>query len=180
LMKKEDVELAFTHDLIQHEKMMEGLRALFSNLSEMHEALSRTLDEMTKHHLHQEEEMQQDSYYQSEHYSSSSFKSYLNASSLVDLCNDLFHMLSMELYRKQSMANIILNSADDRILLSSQEEKFQGQDDDGGGTNLDDFGPRKAVNHCFRNWPRSCDQSSIDSDLLSYIVSLHEKNNSPG
>ena len=44
------MELALSHDLMQHEKMMDGLRSLLANLSECHEALLRHLDVMTKHH----------------------------------------------------------------------------------------------------------------------------------
>jgi len=50
MIKEQDVELALSHDLIQHEKMMDGLRSSLANLSECHEALLRHLDVMTKHH----------------------------------------------------------------------------------------------------------------------------------
>jgi hypothetical protein len=170
LLQKEDAELALSHDLLQHEKMMEGLRTLFSNLSEMHEALSRTLDEMTKHHLDQQEQAD----YYHKYYSALSFTSYFTSTSLVEVMNDLYHMLSLELYRKQCMTKSILNSADDRILLSSQEEKYEGQD----GGDWDGYGPKKIVKLCLRDWPRSCDQSCIDIALLDHVISLHEETNS--
>jgi len=44
LFMKEDVQLAVTHDLLQHERMMECLRRLSDILSDCHEALSRSLD----------------------------------------------------------------------------------------------------------------------------------------
>ena len=169
LLQKEDVELALSHDLSQHEKMLEGLRSLFANLSEMHEALSRSLDEMMKHHLQEEERKMN---YQ-QFYSSLSLTSYLTSASLLDLMNDLFHMLSMELFRKQTMVHYILNSTDDRVLLSSQEEKSHSLDQ----VELEDFGPKKIVNYCLRHWERSCDQSSIDDTLLQFAISLHEKSN---
>lgn len=169
LLQKDDVELALSHDLLQHEKMMEGLRSLFANLSEIHEALSRTLEEMMKHQLQQDEQKMNYSQY----YSLLSTKSYLQSSSLVCLISDLFGMLSVELFRKQSMVRFIFNSADDRLFISSQEEKSDSQDDH---PNLDEYGPKKIVNHCLHNWPRSCDESLIDNSVLAHVIDLHEKN----
>ena len=47
----EDVQNALSQDMIQHEKMIAALRSLFANLSECHELILRSLDEITKYHL---------------------------------------------------------------------------------------------------------------------------------
>lgn len=169
LLQKEDIELALSHDLTQHEKMMEGLRSLFANLSEMHEALSRSLDEMMKHHLQEEERKMN---YQ-QFYSSLSLTSYLTSASLLDLMNDLFHMLSMELFRKQTMIHHILNSTNDMLLSSSQEEKSNSLKQ----VELEDCGPKKIASYCLYHWERSCNQSPIDTTLLQLAISLHKKSN---
>ncbi len=167
LLQREDIELAQSHDLIQHEKMMEGLRSLFSSLAETHESLSRALDEMMKYHLQQQEVLIN----YDKHYSLLSWTSYQRASKLVELSNDLFQMLSLELYRKQTLAKLILDSADDRILLSDQEYRFENQ----VGDDSNDNSPRKIVKYCLDYWPRPCDQSCIDTVLFDYAISLHEK-----
>jgi hypothetical protein len=181
-LQKEDVELALSHDLLQHEKMMKGLRNLFANLSEMHEALSRTLGEMMKHHLLQQEEQkynylhhlhQRNDFYLLE----TSIKSYFESTSLVDLITDLFHLLSLELYRKQTMVQLIIKSADDRLLLPIHEQKMDSQfdiDDDDDGNDLSS-GPKKIVDLCVKKWPMSSDESFIDNSIIERAFALHEK-----
>ncbi len=175
LLSQEDVELAFTHDMQQHEKMMEGLRSLFANLSEMHESMSRALDEMFKHQLNQEEQILSTQEY-SKHYTWLSLTSYHHASSLIHLTTELFHMFSLELYRKQSLVQFVLYSADDRVLLPGEEEKSYGQ---GSGSNIDDewyrAGPKVVVDHCLKYWPRSCHQSCIDTALYDLAMKKHER-----
>lgn len=169
LLHKEDVELALSHDLLQHEKMMQALRNLFANLSEMQEALSRTLDEIMKHHLDQESQIV--------HYQLNSsvqpMKSYLESASLVNLTTELFGMLSMELFRKQNMVQWIVKSADDGIFTSIHEEKMLSHDDDGSGVI---GGPKKIVAYCLRRWSRSCQDSFVDNLLLEYAIKSHQKN----
>ena len=80
-----------------------SLAILLSNLAETHESLSRTLDEIMKFHLQQQEVLIN----YDKHYSSLSWTSYQKASELVGVLNDLFQMLSMELYRKQMLTNSI-------------------------------------------------------------------------
>jgi len=167
LLQREDIELALSYDLIQHEKMMEGLRSLLSNLAETHESLSRTLDEIMKFHLQQQEVLIN----YDKHYSSLSWTSYQKTSELVGVLNDLFQMLSMELYRKQMLTNSILDSADDRILLSDQEDWFGSH----VGNDPNDASPKKIIKYCLDCWSRPCDQSCIDTTLLEYALSLHEK-----
>lgn len=170
LLSKDDIELALTHDLQQHEKMMEGLRSLFASLSEMHESMSRTLDDMMKHQLNQEEQiLSTEEYYK--HYSSLSLTSYENALSLVDLTTDIFHMFSSELYRKQSMVQYVLNSADDRILSSQKEQESNNVN------SSDDWchgGPKTIIVHCLKYWPRSSSQSCINTSLYDFAINKHE------
>ena len=46
-----DLQLALSHDLEQHEKMLVGLRSLMSNLAECHDALGRIVDSLWQYHF---------------------------------------------------------------------------------------------------------------------------------
>ena len=78
-------------------------------------------------------------------------------------------MLSMELYRKQMLTNSILDSADDRILLSDQEDWFGSH----VGNDPNDASPKKIIKYCLDCWSRPCDQSCIDTTLLDYALLYH-------
>merc|ERR1712238_272573 len=51
ILTKADVELALSHDIIQHEKMMAGVRSLLSNLSEIQDTLGTSLDKIMQQQL---------------------------------------------------------------------------------------------------------------------------------
>ena len=164
LLSQEDVERAFNHDLQQHEKMMEGLRSLFGSLSEMHESMSRTLDELMKHHLNQEEQiLSRQEFYK--HYPALPMTSYNNATSLVHLTTELFQMFSLELYRKQSLVQYVLDSADDRVL--SHQVVHDGE--------WYNRGPKFIIEHCMKQWPRSCSQSCINNSVYDLAIKKHDK-----
>ena len=164
LLSQEDVERAFNHDLQQHEKMMEGLRSLFASLSEMHESMSRTLDELMKHHLNQDEQiLSRQEFYK--HYPALTMTSYNNATALVYLTTELFHMFSLELYRKQSLVQCLLDSADDRVLSHQvvRDDQWYNR------------GPKFVIQHCMKQWPRSCSQSCIDNSVYDLAMKKHDK-----
>ena len=50
-LRTDDIQLALSNDLVQHEKMLAGLRSLISDLAECHEALGRVVDTLWQFHL---------------------------------------------------------------------------------------------------------------------------------
>eukprot|EP01083_Nonionella_stella_P155830 503957_1 len=106
LLNEEDADLALSHDLLQHEKMMSAIRSLFANLSECQEAMHRILDEVMKHHHECIEVFDW----------SDLTVSFYKSSSLEELLNDFVAMLSLELYRKQSLVHLLLGAVEDDLL----------------------------------------------------------------
>ena len=144
-----DVELALSHDLTQHEKMLAGVRSLMFNLAECHQSLGRVLDTLWKFHLectaeHENEIMQKS----------------LNA------VTDVFHLLSMELYRKQGLVPLIQESINDKILgIDSRNGRgMMGSGNNGHGSWQEGL---KTVRMCCESWPRSSEESYIDEDYFS-------------
>jgi hypothetical protein len=111
-----DVDLALCHDLEQHEQMMVGLRSLFANLSECHESLMRQMDAMMKHHLECCKEFHNGMIM-------TVASSLGKAASLTQVMACVLDMLSQELYRKQCLVHMILDSVNDTLI---------GQDDEHG------------------------------------------------
>jgi hypothetical protein len=99
---RQDVELALSHDLLQHEKMMTGARTLLAALSDAQEALGRRLEEAIMHHM----EMQCMPLW----------------TSVVDRLEEVFCALAMELYRKQLLVQSLLNSVHDDLLAGQEEQ----------------------------------------------------------
>jgi hypothetical protein len=175
MMEEQDVELALSHDLIQHEKMMDGLRGLFANLSECHEALLRHLDEMTKHHLETESECFEFQNYCDVDNSDVSdgddgddggggdiqncqewneFASLEKAAGLSAIMQDIMAMLSMELYRKQCLAYTILETVGDDLIGAI------GHGHGGGHSNSDGVKRQKG-------WPSGDMEAETEWDDLS-------------
>jgi len=113
-LTKDDIHLALSHDLLQHEKMISMLRKLMSDLSEALRMIGRQLDEALQHHLRTLHFLAQNHTCVS---SSSKDKIHWDASSssssLMDDMNELFLMLSRELFRKQNLFLLVLDSYHD-------------------------------------------------------------------
>eukprot|EP00553_Chaetoceros_curvisetus_P001571 CAMPEP_0204627826 /NCGR_PEP_ID=MMETSP0717-20131115/14381_1 /ASSEMBLY_ACC=CAM_ASM_000666 /TAXON_ID=230516 /ORGANISM="Chaetoceros curvisetus" /LENGTH=318 /DNA_ID=CAMNT_0051644195 /DNA_START=332 /DNA_END=1288 /DNA_ORIENTATION=+ len=160
LLSEEDVELALSHDLMQHEKMMSGLRSLFAQLSECHEALFRMLDEMTQHHLECSESFHWDDLP----------PSFRRASSLEGLMGDLLAMFSLELYRKQCMVHQVLDRVQDDLLRNTKKGGGGREDD----SEWEDLTPQGVVDRCCRLWPKDCSESSIEIGTLENALNLFQ------
>mmetsp|Transcript_3989 Transcript_3989/g.6061 ORF Transcript_3989/g.6061 Transcript_3989/m.6061 type:complete len:138 (+) Transcript_3989:41-454(+) len=95
---------------------------------------------------------------------------------LVGLMNDVLAMLSLELYRKQCLVHIILEtSQDDLIQIGLDGERLFGRggekgDDD--GVDWEDLGPQETVNRCCKIWKRQCKESCIDVSTLSSLLEI--------
>ena len=153
-----DVWMALSNDVMQHEKMLVGLRSLISNLAECHDALGRALDTLWKFHLdcstvEREGEEEQD-------------EEGDNMQHMVDCVTNVYQMLSMELYRKQCLVPLIIESTDDEILGI---EKGKPVTDVGSGSN-----GLKAASKCSKSWKRGSEESCIDESLLMHVLKLGE------
>ena len=175
----EDVQNALSHDMIQHEKMLAALRGLFANLSECHEMILRSLDEITKYHLDFLEEFRNNNVelkleLELELEVKVEFEpSFLKASGSVGIMRDVIAMLSNELYRKQCMVHMILDSVEDELM----EDVGSGSYSDGAkgevgagvgvGGEWEDLSPKDVVQRCCMMWPRESKDSCIEIAALS-------------
>lgn len=160
LLNEEDADLALSHDLLQHEKMMSSIRSLFANLSECQEAMHRILDEIMKHHHECIEVFDW----------SDLTVSFYKSSSLEELMNDFVAMLSLELYRKQSLVHLLLGAVEDDVLKPCET---------GGGkkSELDweDLNAEEIATRCQKVWMRNCKESALDVNAMRKIQSLLNK-----
>lgn len=184
-MREEDVQSALMHDLLQHEKMLEGLRMLFANLSESHDSILRYVDDVMKHHLECLEELDGLLYQQEEEAPydnvskdveiSSSFE---RASSLPDVMNDVMSMLSMELYRKQCLLYKVLGSVEDDLIKGKNDDvvaklgdsTFIKSNNGNKEDDWDDLNPEAISNIVVKRWSLGSQFSCLDSVIFENIL----------
>jgi hypothetical protein len=102
-LSKEDVELALTHDLLQHERMLSGARGLVSSLARVQDALGRRLDEWMVMELEDPE----------------------GGGERLGECQQVYSLLAQELYRKQELVQQLLDSCHDGMLAGNEEQVFR-------------------------------------------------------
>lgn len=149
----DDVNLALSHDLLQHEKMIAALRRLLSDVSKTHEYLGRQLDDAMHFHLYFSSSCETDSCASS------------SATALIDDMNRMYSMLSEELYRKQLLAITLTESSNDSLFLISTDEieDYDKSDDTPRGIN--------ASSHVVKEWPRNSKKSCIDTTYFEQVMS---------
>jgi len=143
----DDIQLALSHDLEQHEKMLTGLRSLMSNMAECHDALGRIVDNLWQFHFEVENNEGMNKDESLEH--------------IVTCVTSLYQMLSMELYRKQNMVPMVIDSTKDEIL---------GMNELGKGHDVRTKKSQTLVRECCKSWKRS----SSDEELLLSVMKLGE------
>jgi len=159
----DDVELALSHDLLQHEKMMAGARMLLSSLSEGQEALGRRLDEFFLHHMNALYLTQQ----QPSDFDAEKTPPWVSVMNVVaEKLQDVYGSLALELYRKQLLVQSILDAVNDDMLMRNEDE-----DDDIGM----DVNPRRVADRCLREWPRRSKASHVSVELLDGLLELGER-----
>jgi hypothetical protein len=145
-LSTEDVDLALSHDLLQHEKMMRGLRTLLASLSEAQEALGRRLEELMLHHLETKQCMPL-------------------WTSVVDRLQQDFCDLAMELYRKQVLVGSLLDAVNDDLLVAHEDEETVDAH----------VNPRRVADKCCREWPRGSNKSHVNVKMLDGLLQLGER-----
>ena len=148
-----DVQLALNHDMTQHEKILAAIRTLMTNLSDCHEALSRVVDTLWKFHLDcTQDRIEEDD---------DEDKEDGEIQDMVDNVTEVYQMLSSELYRKQLLIPLILESTQDEILGIEKGKIIEGS--------------RKGLQsarECCKSWDRNSEESCIDESKLSYVLKL--------
>jgi len=143
----DDLQLALDHDLRQHERMMATLRRSLSSLNQAQEALGRRLDE----------------YYRLQQTMSIEGRAVSSKLSLEE-SQGLFTATSSELYRKQVLAEKVLNSFHDGLLFC-RDRRPDDDRETAGSSN-----PRRVAHRCSELWSRQHKKSH----LLEYKVSLEK------
>lgn len=138
-----DIQLALDHDLGQHEKMIAALRSLISDLSECHESLGRLVDAIWKFHL----ECQ---------YDGDEIDEGEEMELLVQNTNDVYRVLSEELYRKQSLIPLVIESINDDVLGGNTHASGNAEDT-----------PLIVARRCHKSWPRE-----VDAQLVKWILEI--------
>jgi hypothetical protein len=155
----DDLELALSHDLLQHERMMAGARKLIHSLGEAQEALGRRLDELLLHHM--------ETYrYLDESITPEVFLAFEGIAIKVDQCQQLYSLSSKELYRKQSLAALVFDSVQDDLLF--REKVVFRYNSGGGGGDGDDAArsPRALAQRVADQWPRTHRESHLHSSAV--------------
>jgi hypothetical protein len=185
IIQSRDVELALSHDLEQHEQMMSGLRSVFSSLSECHESLMRQMEIMMKHHSECCKDF---------HEASSSTTTTLTmvmteermipgcttlgkAASLTQVMARVLDMLSQELYRKQCLVHMILDTVHD-ALFEHEGGWRNGKDHDDSDDWEEDslLSPQMVASQiCRKRWSRddanhgSCIDSKVTANMFDLL-----------
>lgn len=159
---EEDVQLALSHDLLQHEKMSVLLRRLISDLAESLQMMGRQLDNALQHYfsvLFFLSESGKNDIETRPSRDETSTSSVISALTLVDDMRDLFNMLSRELFRKQCLSMLVLDSLNDNILQNA-EAKNSGLGSNG----------QLAISLAYKEWSRESKASCVNSSRLRQIL----------
>jgi len=153
ILTKADVELALSHDIIQHEKMMAGVRSLLSNLSEIQDTLGTSLDKIMQQQLE---------------VTTNQCKRNETLINLVNEMNNIFVMLAMEIYRKQILAQMLIESTAGNDILYSSHQSVDNDEEDGA---------RKTATFCCRRWPRNSKYSLVDHERVGVLLQMRQYHN---
>jgi len=118
----DDIQLALSNDIMQHEKMLVELRRHTSLFAECHDAVGRVVDTMWRFHLECGSAMAHEDEEQDGAGISDYFVDMDTENTIVQIVTDVFHMLSMELHRKQNLVPQIIESTKDELLGMKEEE----------------------------------------------------------
>ena len=130
--------------------MLAALRSLcFANLSECHEMILRSLDEITKYHLDCLED------FRNVELAAEFEPSFLKTSGSVGIMRDAIAMLSNEFYRKQCMVHIFLDSVEDELIEKNGSRSYSdgAKGDIGVYGEWEDLSRKHVVQRCCVMWP---------------------------
>lgn len=126
ILLNDDIELALSYEMQQHELMMAGARSLLSSLNQAQEALGRRLAEG----------MQYDIQLQGEWFE----RGEVSPPSMMGALEDVYRTLAVELYNKQGAVQSVLDCTND-FLLANDEDMMTA-----------DENPRRIARRCCNKW----------------------------
>jgi len=150
---KQDIKLALSHDLRQHELMMSGVRSLISNLNQAQETLGRRLEEMLIHDMHLREE---------------DFDVNPKLPGMIITMEHIYHCLAEELYRKQMLTIQVLESSNNHLFIAPNCIDYYQQSIDNRQQN-----PRTIAHSCKQKWSRASKHSYIRESQLQYLLQMN-------
>ena len=118
LLRREDIELALDHDLLQHEKMMSVLRSVLRSMGQNIDTIGRRLDEWMMAMYKYEQQEQHRQHHGSIRHNSQHHLLILKWKHQLELAQKLFVDLSKDLFWKQKALEQVLSSYHDRLLLA--------------------------------------------------------------
>ena len=150
---KDDLELALSHGLMQHEKMIAATRTVVSSLNQAQEALGRRLDELYMFHLEVSPMLPELESPEEE------YDLILFAEQVVHWSQTVYTELADELYRKQTIVHTLANSVTDGLLYKESDEDSYD----------DEKNPRKVASKCLQAWPRGGSEEK-SKDLANLLA----------
>ena len=162
MLPRDNLDLALSDELIQHEKMIALLRRLLADLDQLQQMLSRRLDEVVTFYL-EEQTLLDDN-------------GSLQCAETVEECQQLFTATASELFRKQWLAQKVFNSTLDSLLCLDEANMTSANTTRPHASQTADDEqetPRGIAKTCANDWHRSCAQSRLKlfEKLLEKIVS---------
>jgi hypothetical protein len=151
----DDVQMALSHDLMQHEKMMAGARTLLASLAQAQEALGRRLEELMLQTLDMTQFVQVSESLDDR--TRSSFESLL---ARTEVAQEVFSCLALELCRKQELVQDVLDAFQDDLIKPESDEWDAELD----GKSI------AVAERCSKHWPRHSKHSQIQPRLLETVL----------
>jgi hypothetical protein len=170
----EDIQLALANDLTQHEKMLASLRALISEIAECHDALGRVVDTLWKIHC-SEYAVDEDEIVDNEgsRWERGRGDGRIDMENILHAVTDVFQVLSIELYRKQGLILLVIESAGSDGILGIEHENRQLKIFGSGAiSSLDSL---QIAHKCCSEWARS-NESFIKKTMKDNLFGIGNNN----
>mmetsp|Transcript_26922 Transcript_26922/g.63234 ORF Transcript_26922/g.63234 Transcript_26922/m.63234 type:complete len:278 (-) Transcript_26922:2163-2996(-) len=107
ILYKQDVILALDHDLLQHERMLSALRSLLASLAKIVEEIGRRLDDWMLQNLSDQNDGVSEE---------TEFKILVKEENMIELAQEVYSRLALDLYMKQKIATQVLDSCHNGLL----------------------------------------------------------------
>lgn len=152
VLLKEDIHLALDHDLLQHEQMLSAVRSLVASLAQTVEDFGRRLDEW----------MLQNLMNQNNHVFEHQMSAMLKEQNALELAQEVYSLLALDLYWKQTMATRVFDSCQEKVLCG-----------DTSGPNHSSFlaDPRDVIKESCKELSRS-KHKKLTSDLVNELLAI--------
>ena len=152
-LNRQDLQLAQSYNLRQHERMLGVARNLLLKLGQAQEALGRRLDQVCWLYYHYQMSQLNNNGSKEEDQDSRSNTTTLYYYGQIQECEELFKATARELFRKQRLADQVLGSVQDALLLLTTTT-LEVDDE-----NVDD--PVACARRCARQWSHSSSKSHL-------------------